>query len=180
MTNIQLSSRTDDWHTPKYIIDMVREVIPFIELDPASSEEANEVVQAETFYTEEQDALSLTWSKHPVTIYLNSPGGKKGNKSMTGLFWDKLMRHRDAGLVSEAIFMGFSLEHLAVTQAYEPSLCDFPFCIPRKRIRFVSPEGNFNSPTHSNVIAYIPGVDNNTSKFKKVFSQLGKIMHPSF
>ena len=179
MTQIQLSSRSDRWFTPKYITDLVHEVLPQIDLDPASCHQANQLIKAKKFFNSDDNALNIErWAKVPVTIYLNPPGGKLGNKSITGLFWQRLMALRGEGLLKEAIFMGFSLEHLAVTQGYDPSVCNFPVCLPRKRIRFVSPDGNFNSPTHSSVIAYIPGISNNTRQFKDVFSELGAIMNP--
>jgi hypothetical protein len=180
MTNIQLSSRSDEWYTPPYIIDLVHEVIPQIDLDPASSIQANETIKANRILTRADDALSCEWSNIPLTIYLNPPGGKLGNKSNVTLFWQKLMKLRSDGLLQEAIFMGFSLENLQVTQGLDClAIANFPIVIPAKRIKFVSPQGEYNSPTHSNVIAYIPGIDNNTSLFKQVFSQIGLIMHPS-
>jgi len=79
--------------------------------------------------------------------------------------------------------MCFSVEHLQSTQqcvdkyGNRQSVADFPVCIPSKRLRFVSPEGEFNSPTHANAIVYVPGISNNTSTFKEVFSPLGIIIH---
>ncbi len=178
MSNIQLSSRSDEWYTPSYIIDRVHQVIGLPDLDPASSAAANQVIQAKKYFTRENNALEQTWANQPVSVFLNPPGAKLGNKSITALFWQKLMDLRAKGLLSEAIFMGFSLEHLAVTQGCTYSVGHFPIIIPAKRIRFVSPQGTFNSPTHSNVIAYIPGIENNTQAFKAVFGDLGIIMHP--
>ncbi|MGL5074483.1 MAG: DNA N-6-adenine-methyltransferase [Waterburya sp.] len=179
MTNIQLSSRSDEWYTPSYIIDRVHQVIGLPDLDPASSKTANQTIKAKKYFTREDNALLKThWADRPVSVFLNPPGGKLGNKSLTAMFWQKLMDLRAEGLLSEAIFMGFSLEHLAVTQSCTYSVGHFPIVIPAKRIRFVSPQGTFNSPTHSNVIAYIPGIENNTQAFKNVFGDLGIIMHP--
>lgn len=180
MANIQLSSRSDEWYTPRYIIELIHQVIPNIDLDPSTSVQANKDIKAKRILTKEDNALVVPWANMPVSIYLNPPGGKIGNKSMTALFWQRLMDLRSAGLLDEAIFMGFSLEHLAVTQSCDVSICNFPIVIPRKRIRFVSPDGCFNSPTHSNVIAYIPGLYNNTKLFKETFAQLGAIMFPDF
>lgn len=175
MSNIQHSSRSDEWYTPAYLVELAREVLGEIELDPASSEAANKTVRAKRYLTEQDDALSCCWTKTPVSIYINPPGGKLGNKSMTALFWQRLLDVRCAGLLDHAVFMGFSLEHLAVTQGCTQSMVEFPFCIPAKRIRFVSPDGCFNSPTHSNVIVYVPGLTNVTSRFKEIFSQLGAV-----
>lgn len=178
MSNIQLSSRSAEWYTPSYIIDRVHRVIGLPDLDPASSAAANQVVKAKKYFTKEDNSLEQPWANQPVSVFLNPPGGKLGNKSLTALFWQKLMDLRAEGLLSEAIFMGFSLEHLAVTQSCTYSVGNFPIVIPAKRIRFVSPQGTSNSPTHSNVLAYIPGIENNTQAFKAAFGDLGIIMHP--
>ena len=179
MSNIQLSCKSDEWYTPTYLIDLVKQVIPHIDLDPASSVRANSYIDAAKIFTRKDDSLNQCWGTLPTSIYLNPPGGKIGNKSQTALFWQKLMTFRAEGLLSEAIFMGFSLEQLAVSQSCTYSLCNFPLVIPRKRIKFVSPEGQFNSPTHSNVIVYVPGINNSTSRFKEVFKDLGSIMLPN-
>jgi hypothetical protein len=177
MTSIQLSSRSEEWYTPPYVIALVHKVLGTIDLDPASSEQANKVVRATRIIT--KNSLTAEWTEGvPVSVYLNPPGGKVGNKSNTALFWQKLMDLRDSGMLEHAIFMGFSLEHLSVTQSCSLSLCDFPIVIPKRRIKFVSPEGLFNSPTHSNVIAYVPGLTNNTTQFKHTFGVLGKGMFP--
>lgn len=176
MSNIQHSSRSDEWYTPKHIVDLVQNVMPIIDLDPASSEAANKSIKATRIIT--TNSLDVPWATTPVSVYLNPPGGKIGNRSKTALYWQKLIDLKNSGLLTEAIFMGFSLEHLAVTQACSESMCDFPIVVPRRRICFVSPDGNYSQPTHSNVIVYVPGLANNTSVFKDVFSSLGACLHP--
>jgi hypothetical protein len=180
MPNIQHSSLTANWFTPFYLVKKVHQVIGIPDLDPASCEKANQAIKAKRIFTKKDNALNQNWQQStPISIYLNPPGGKQSNKSLASLFWQKLVNLRDAQMLEEAIFLGFSIEHLAVTQSCSMSICDFPICIPKKRIKFVSPEGNFSSPTHSNVIAYVPGILDNTSTFKQVFSDLGKVLQPS-
>lgn len=179
MTNALHSSKSNEWYTPSWIVKMIHEVLGQVDLDPASSLVANQRIKAKRIFTQNDDSLNLTWSTEPQTIYLNPPGGKIGNKSQTALFWQKLIDFRNQGLLTEAIFMGFSLEHMAVTQGCTDSICNFPVCIPRKRIKFVSPSGESNSPTHSNVICYLPSLKDNTRLFTEVFSEIGAIMLPS-
>lgn len=168
--NIQHSSRTDEWYTPPHIIEMVREVLGTIDLDPASSVEANRFAEASTIYTVESDGLIQRWYG---SVYCNPPGGKTGNKSNAALWWQKLMHSR--GLIDHAIFMAFSLEALQTSQNYGvPGILEFPICVPRKRIRFLDcywQEGP--APSHSNVIAYIPGRLDRTSLFLDTFEKLG-------
>lgn len=182
--NIQHSSRNDDWMTPHWVIDLVKNVLGEIELDPASSEKANDYIKAKKIYTIDDDALSLDkWCNVPSTIYINPPGGKLGNKSKTGLFWQKLMQHREQGLINHAIFMCFSIEALQSTQLLTDclSIGEFPICIPKRRIAFVDPTtNNRNQPSHSNCIVYVPGIVNNYSLFREMFSELGTIMRPCF
>jgi hypothetical protein len=59
LTNRELLAQSDqnDWRTPRKYLDAVREVMGAIDLDPASSKEANETVQAKKFYTEADNGL---------------------------------------------------------------------------------------------------------------------------
>lgn len=177
--NIQWSSRTDRWNTPAYLIEMVRQVLEIIELDPASCEEANETVKAKRIITQQENGLTTPWiiDNQPVSIFLNPPGSKIGNKSKTGLFWHKLIELYNAKQLKHAIFLAFSIEAMQMTQNYaNKSILDFPFCVPQKRIHFICPDDESkNAPSHSNVIVYIPGIIDNTKKFKEVFSNIGAV-----
>lgn len=173
MKNIQHSSKSDRWFTPKHIINMVHEVIGEPDLDPSSEEESNQIIKAKTFITEEQDGLTTPWVHG--SVFLNPAGGKINNKSMSALFWAKLMEHKESGLLTEAIYIGFSIEQLSVTQKYHKlSMLDFPICVPSERIRFDSPDGEKNAPSHANCIVYVSGIVDHTDKFIEVFSRLGK------
>lgn len=166
--NIQHSSRDDTWQTPLDILDRVRKVLGYIDLDPASSAEANVNVQARRFFTKEDDALTQTWDAD--TIFLNPPGGKIGNRSKTALFWDKLL---DSNF-TQAIFLAFSLEALQTTQSSKHSIGEYPFCVPKKRIRFMRGDSVGPAPSHSNVIVYIGF---KPARFARVFSDLGVIVN---
>jgi len=49
-----------NWYTPELYIEMAREVMGGIDLDPASDEEAQKVVKAERFFDKEADGLQPT------------------------------------------------------------------------------------------------------------------------
>ena len=173
--NIQHSSHSDQWWTPSPIMDLVRSVLNVIELDPASCVEANKFIGAGTFFTEREDGLRQDWSKYK-TIFLNPPGGKVGNKSQSIMFWEKLISYRQS--FDHAIYIGFSIEQLAVSQGKGfPSLGEFPFCIPRKRIRFICPEETKTQPSHANIIVYIPGRLDHRELFKTTFKSLGLVLN---
>lgn len=173
------SSRSDRWGTPRQIADMARKVLGRVDLDPASEPYFNRTVQASRFFSEEDEGLQKDWQAR--SVFLNPPGGKKGNRSLSGLFWEKLMQERAAGQVGHAIFLGFSVELLQSSQRCElGSICDFPFCVPRRRIQFESPEGVLNNqrPSHSNVIVYVPGYIDETELFLRTFGELGATVRP--
>jgi hypothetical protein len=160
--------------TPLPIIDLVRLVLGHIDLDPASSAAANLRVRAREWYGELEDGLANDWFG---AVYCNPPGGKRGNKSMTFLFWEKLM----TSAVEHAIFMFFSLEGLSVSQGRTtPGATRFMTCVPRKRIRFDYPDDSVvkTAPSHANCIVYVPGTRDVSSLFAEAFSELGDIVVP--
>lgn len=173
--NIQHSSSSDVWYTPLNILARTCEVLGPIDLDPASDEHGNRRVGAGKYYTREQDGLTLPWHG---TLFINPPGGKRGNKSMPALFWQTLMAARESGNIRHAIFLAFSAEALQNTQGKGvPSICDFNVCIPAKRLKFDTAAPVLkNSPSHSNAIVYVPGTANKAVAFETAFRDVGAIM----
>jgi len=137
-------------------------------------------------------------------VFLNPPGGRvpaehqhKGTASYATLWWNMLTQWSEVDFVEAAIFVGFSLEILRSTQAFDPSAMDFPYCVPRKRIAFdtinrVRKKGKRagqlivpgvpigervvgDQPTHANAIVFIPAYDGSTDLFDEVFSEFGKV-----
>ena len=176
--NILHSSQTDSWQTPEYIVKSVQDVLGVIDLDPASSEEVNQTIRAKRIITKQENGLTQDWmglSMAPISVFINPPGGKIANKGMSCLFWDKLMSYADQGLIRHAIFLAFSIEALQSTQvnSRRPMLF-YPLCIPRTRIKFVDPTQQKRvNPTHAQAIVYVPGTENVTKLFVKIFSEYG-------
>lgn len=169
------SSNSNEWYTPNFIVEMAREVLGNISLDPASCPEANLTIKASQIFTKEDDGLSKEWSG---IIFINPPGNKVKNKSQSILFWEKLMKSRDT--IDDAIFIAFSIEQLQSSQGKGvPSMGEFTFCVPSKRLKFKKPEGELNNqaPSHSNMIVYVPGQADRTEEFIKVFSKIGVIVN---
>lgn len=175
--NIQHSSRSDEWYTPDYIIEKVRSLLGTIDFDPASSTLANAKVQACKFFTKDDDALTTEWL--PGTLFCNPPGGKIKNKSKTALFWEKLMCWRESGNLTHGVFLAFSLEALQTSQGKGcKAIGEFPFCVPKSRIKFVLPNGSIpTAPSHSNVLVYVPGTVDKTEEFYNIFSALGNVIN---
>lgn len=182
----QHSSKTNEHPTPGNVVEGARWLMGTIDLDPASCKEFNGHVRARTFYDKELDGLKLPWVGN---VFLNPPGGcmrkdargawvpAKTGKSAAAIWWARLVEQWMLGEVKQAVFVGFTLEVMRTTQL-EPCmrpLVSFPFCMPNYRLCFGG-----ESPTHSNVIAYLP--DRATSErleaFKAAFGSLGSIVIP--
>ena len=88
----------ESWYTPEAILDIARAAMGGIDLDPASSDAAQAVVQARAFFKKDDDGLSREWAG---TVWLNPPytGG------LVDQFADKLIAEYEAGRVSEAVWL---------------------------------------------------------------------------
>lgn len=164
-TSARHSKKEIRWGTPADIVERARRVMGSIDLDPCSSVSFNEVVQATRYYSLDdrgEDGLVLPWSGN---CFVNPPG------KLVRRFWQKAMTTRPP-----MIWVGFSVEQLALlaTEDYHPM--DFSFCILRKRLSFKRHDGFRGSPSHSN---YICGVNVNHAKFVEEFSPLGRIYPPN-
>lgn len=179
--NVQHSSRTDLWYTPMTIINRVLDVFDReITFDSASDATANARIGALSYYSEEIDALNVSWESCNLrSVFLNPPGGKVGNKSKSALFWRRLIDQMTLHRGGHAVFLAFSLEQLQTTQdGIGPSIGDYTFCVPSKRLAFVTPDGTVGSaPSHSNMIVYVPGLIDATQKFQRAFESLGAIVN---
>jgi hypothetical protein len=69
-----LSSTTQEWFTPKDVVEVVVAALGgSIELDVASCAAANEVIKAARYYTKDDNALTQAW--RATTVFGNFPGG---------------------------------------------------------------------------------------------------------
>jgi ParB family chromosome partitioning protein len=79
VNSAQLINQTSgdyEWYTPPAIIEAARKAMGSIDLDPASSEQANKIVKAGKFFTIEDDGLKQDWFGN---IWLNHPFGRVEN-----------------------------------------------------------------------------------------------------
>ena len=131
-----------------------------IDLDPASNEQANETVGANTIYTKETNGLDQEWRGN---IWMNPPYDKQ-----IKLFAQKTKNDRDdysqmITLVNNATETGWFLDFATVASAV---------CFPTARIRFLDPKGNPGAPLQGQAIFYI---GSNVEEFKEEFAQHGII-----
>lgn len=196
----QHMSGTNERYTPGIIADRSRELMGRIDLDPATSWLANEVVGATSCYGVDKsgrlhDGFGQKWHGR---VFLNPPGGRAPSdnaaktRSNAALWWWRLANAWKSREIEQAIFVGFTMEILRSAQAVDaPQPMLFPMCIPRKRVCFATPsEVDLNgypksgaerveseSPTHANVIIYLPPFSRNghvsrSNGSARLFSQL--------
>ena len=67
---LKRATRDDEWYTPPVIIEALRTTLGEIDLDPASSKEANAHVKAKHYYTIKDDGLCMPWKG---AVWCNPP-----------------------------------------------------------------------------------------------------------
>jgi ParB family chromosome partitioning protein len=160
-------STSVEWRTPPQYLAAARALMGAIDLDPASCEEANRLVQAARFYTVEDDGLGCPWSGR---VWLNPPYGKRRNKSVQGLWATRLALEYAAGTVKEAVLL---VNAQTGEQWFQP-LWQYPICFVGRRIRFIGQEGK-KGPTHGSALVYF---GRRPARFAEIFRPFGRVVMP--
>jgi hypothetical protein len=200
------SSESVEHYTPSAICQAACVTLGGIDLDPASCEEANRVVQATRFFTREENGFKRPWEGR---VFLNPPGGSsddqerrvqpkcretgscgllpghthEGVESSSKKWWFRLMDQCANGGVTSAIFVAFSLEILQTTQVAGPRgmsvPLEFPICYPTRRVSYVKPGGAVGSqPPHASAIVLVTFNLDTIWRFKDAFSGIGHVVIP--
>lgn len=128
------SKKTPKWGTPEEIAIRSRMALGgVIHLDPASSDLFNTTIGALFIFDEITNGLKSDWERvlgSGICVFLNPPGG------LVKEFWQKLIQNYAEGIVSKAIWIGFSIEQLCILQDSDLYPLDFSTVIARKRVAF--------------------------------------------
>lgn len=143
--HVSYNSGNHEWYTPWDIVEAARDALGAIDLDPASSDAANEVVKAASYYTLADDGLTKPWCGR---VYMNPP-------YETGLierFTARLRECFDRNEVSEAIVL---VNNATETKWFQYLVASASMlCLPEGRIRFWSPTKETASPLQGQAILY--------------------------
>lgn len=160
---VAIPSSSDEQYTPRWVIDAARRVLGRIDLDPASSDAAQTVVHARTFYTQADDGLIRPWAGR---VWCNPP------YSDPEPWVRKLIAHHRAGDVPAALL----LLNIAGTPEWARLLWNggFPVCILAERIEFRRGDGQTrkNKNMYDQFIWYI---GRQKRRFATAFGPFGAI-----
>lgn len=166
------SSESNEWRTPLKYVVAARAVMGSIDLDPATSAEANKHIQATSFFTKEVDGLSRPWHGN---VWLNPPYGRDTHNRSNQETWSRYLQEQyDAGHVAQAVL----LVNAVPDRRWFWPLWDNPICFVRKRIQFISMDGaQKHQPTHGNAFVYF-GPRSGYRRFSTGFETFGHVVMP--
>jgi phage N-6-adenine-methyltransferase len=132
-----------------------------IDLDPASSEIANQIVHAKYYFTKEDDGLKKPWYGN---VFMNPPYASELIKQ----FASKFASH----VVDGSISQGIVLVNNATETAWFRELIDCASAVvfTSGRVRFLDPQGNPGAPLQGQAFIYC-GPD--AIEFLDQFSKFG-------
>ena len=132
-----------EWYTPLDYIELAREVMGSIDLDPASADIAQRVVKADVYYTQETDGLSHEWFGN---VWLNPP------------YASELIVKFVARLISELenIKQAIVLVNNATETEWFGRLANdaMAVCFPKGRVKFYAPDGSTGTPLQGQALLY--------------------------
>lgn len=152
------NSGNTEWYTPKQYIESARKVMGSIDLDPASSKEAQKIVRAAKYYDSKADGLTKKWKGN---IWLNPP------YNIVRQFVDKLL---DSPFDQAIVLVNNATETEWFARLAERSSA---MVFHTGRIRFATPESDGEGTTpcmQGQVFLYFGG---NVMQFIDEFSQYG-------
>lgn len=153
-------------YTPAAYIDAARNVLGTIDLDPASSDAAQQTVGASQHFTAEDDGLTRDWTGN---VWLNPPY----HRDLAPQFIAKLIAELAAGNARTAIVL---TNNSTDTEWFRnaASVCD-AICFTHGRIHFEVPNAAPVMPTQGQAFFYF-GAD--VDRFVWEFAAIGFCMQP--
>lgn len=163
-----MSQDSEEWYTPEGYINLAREVMGGIDLDPATSALAQERIKATVFYTVEDDGLTQPWLGR---VWLNPPYTKTGEASNAELWSSKLIQEYQAETVTEAILL---VSNKAGYRWFEAVWDQAAACFARDLICFIRPDGFPAGKAKVGSVFFYFGP--NLARFAEVFGRVGRVV----
>jgi len=185
----------EDWCTPVAYLPLIYHVLGQIDLDPGSTEKANnEFLKADQIFTKQDDALNqeapwrgnvycfpptygrCSYNKQRGTWRWSTRGGYRSVIPSTAWF-KRLEKDWKLGYVNSALFFSIAPEMMRT----QPNMWDYPVCIPYRRPQVIHGRNFYELklPLKWGFIVYLPprqlGFDQ-AHKFQEAFSTIGKVV----
>ncbi|MGI2909271.1 DNA N-6-adenine-methyltransferase [Tolypothrix sp. VBCCA 56010] len=154
-------------YTPLPYIELVRQVLGEIDLDPASNALAQTWIRARTFYTKADDGLIQPWGG---AVYLNPPYESSEVRLLGRKFLEKAIAEYQVGTITAAVILlnRTGAQWYKQLQEQVTAVCEV-----YKRIAFISENGAVQqSPRYYNDFLYL-GTE--PERFRDVFGKIGKV-----
>ena len=155
----------DERYTPQYLIEAAREILGDILLDPCSCKKAQELIQARTYWTVDDDGLSQEWRGFNK-IWINWP------YSDPRPWVHKIADWWESGAVARGGAL-MALARLDPSTVWYRELWPYvdAMCLLKNRVTHYNGDGECGTQTNfCSVLIYI---GTNTQKFLEVTSPLG-------
>lgn len=161
--HVSQNSGENEWYTPPNIIESAKNVIGNFDLDPATSELANEIIQAENIYTENDNGLEKEWYGN---VWLNPPY----SQPLISEFSKKVIKE----------LPNIDNLYVLVNNATETNWCQDmmqkcnAICFIKGRLKFIDKNGQASgAPLQGQIVIYF---GNNVDGFKNEFKKHGLCM----
>lgn len=154
----------NEWYTPEQYIEAAREMMGGIDVDPASSEIAQQTVKADAFFTINDDGLRQDWNGK---VWLNPPYAQPAIQHFMQKAVDEYCAERmEEGIVLTHNYTDTAWFHIGARFAEA-------ICFTRGRIGFLNPEGKKAAPTQGQAFFYF---GKRPEDFADAFCQFGFVM----
>lgn len=159
---INQDSGNTEWYTPLEIVDLARQTMGGIDLDPFSSTVANLEIKAKYYYNRWQNGLEQPWFGN---VWMNHPFSRTMNK----LCIDKLVSEYNKENIKQACCITYA----STSEEWFRPLLQYPQCFIHGRTNYLLPDGTKKKGvTKGSVVTYL-GDDPFT--FELYFSQIGTV-----
>ena len=154
-------SADNEWYTPNEYIHAARQIMGTIDLDPASNERAQSIIQAKAYYTSQDDGLAQLWQG---SVWMNPPYSRE----LLPKFMRKLFEGIEDGTISQATVLCIASTSSRWWQ--RAAAMASVSCHLNHRVQCYGPSNIADRPAHCSTLFYF---GDRTKAAIRILSQFG-------